>query len=149
MSRLGSYDPFGHLKHKLWPKEGSRVKLAVWFPPTKSREPYFLLCKWCAKYCWKVLNKGYKFSSNLIPIEGLHVKLWAPKVTGVPIVGISGLPLGSPWTKCHLDVGPVASHIVYYKGEGGDFPQVQAMVSPVNPNSLMAHPNTKSVSTMH
>jgi hypothetical protein len=22
MSKMGSYDPFGHLKHKLWPKEG-------------------------------------------------------------------------------------------------------------------------------
>ncbi len=31
---------------------------------------------------------------------------------------ISGLPLGSPRTKCHLDVGLVERHIVYYKGEG-------------------------------
>jgi hypothetical protein len=30
--------PFGHLKHKLWPKERPRVKLAVWFPTTKSQE---------------------------------------------------------------------------------------------------------------
>jgi hypothetical protein len=26
MSKVGSYEPFGHLKHKLWPKEGSGVK---------------------------------------------------------------------------------------------------------------------------
>jgi hypothetical protein len=39
---MGSHDPFGHLKHKLWPKEGSRIKLAVWFPTTKSRKsPWF------------------------------------------------------------------------------------------------------------
>jgi hypothetical protein len=31
--------------------------------------------------------------------------------------------------KSHLDVGSVASHRVYYKGEGGGFPQVWAMVS--------------------
>jgi hypothetical protein len=42
MSKMGSHDPFGYLKHKLWPKEGSGVKLAVWLPTTKSREsPWF------------------------------------------------------------------------------------------------------------
>ncbi len=29
MSKMGSHDPFGHLKHKLWPKERPRVKLAI------------------------------------------------------------------------------------------------------------------------
>ncbi len=29
MSKMGSHDPFGDLKHKLWPKEGPRVKLAI------------------------------------------------------------------------------------------------------------------------
>jgi len=29
MSRMGSHDPFGHLKHKLWPKEGLGVNLAI------------------------------------------------------------------------------------------------------------------------
>ncbi len=29
MSKMGSHDPFGYLKHKLWPKEGLRVKLAI------------------------------------------------------------------------------------------------------------------------
>jgi hypothetical protein len=38
MSEMGSHDPFGHLKHKLWPKERSGVKLAVWLPTTKSQE---------------------------------------------------------------------------------------------------------------
>jgi hypothetical protein len=32
--------------------------------------------------------------------------------------------------KNHLDVGPMASHKVYYKGLGGDFPQVQDVVNP-------------------
>jgi len=40
-------------------------------------------------------------------IRGLHAKLWCPKVTGDPTLAISGLPLGSPGTKNHLDVGPV------------------------------------------
>ncbi len=32
------YDPFGHLKHKLWPRKGSGVKLAIWLPTIKSWE---------------------------------------------------------------------------------------------------------------
>jgi hypothetical protein len=38
MSKMALHDPFGYLKHKLWPKEGSGVKLAVWLPTTKSQE---------------------------------------------------------------------------------------------------------------
>jgi hypothetical protein len=35
---MGLHDPFWHLKHKLWPKEGSKVELAIWLPITKSWE---------------------------------------------------------------------------------------------------------------
>jgi hypothetical protein len=35
--------------------------------------------------------------------------------------------------KSHLDVGPVERSKVYYKGEGGGFPQVRAVVSLVCP----------------
>ncbi len=62
-------------------------------------------------------------------------------------LGISGLPFGSPETICHL--GLVERHKVYYKGEGGGFPEVWAMVSLVSPSMPMARLNTKSVSTMH
>jgi hypothetical protein len=47
---------------------------------------------------------------------------YGPKVAGILDVGISGLPLGSPGTKCHLGVSLVARHRVYSKGEGGGFP---------------------------
>jgi hypothetical protein len=62
-------------------------------------------------------------------------------------MGISGLPLGSPGTKCHLDASPVTNHKVHYKGEGGGFPQVQAMVSLMSLNLPVIHLSTKSVST--
>jgi hypothetical protein len=29
MSKIGSHDPFGYLKHKLWPKKKSKVKLPI------------------------------------------------------------------------------------------------------------------------
>jgi len=35
---MASHGWFGHLQHKLWSKEGPRVKLAIWLPTTKSRE---------------------------------------------------------------------------------------------------------------
>jgi hypothetical protein len=34
----GLAEPFVHLQHKLWSKEGPGVKLAVWLPTTKSQE---------------------------------------------------------------------------------------------------------------
>ncbi len=42
MFNMGSHDPFGYLKHKLWPKEGSAIKLPIWLPTTKIQEsPWF------------------------------------------------------------------------------------------------------------
>ncbi len=64
------------------------------------------MCRWSATHCWKALDKGYNFASNLIAIKGLHKKLCTLKVVGVPTVGISGLPLGSLGIKGHLDVAP-------------------------------------------
>jgi len=94
------------------------------------------VCRWCTTYPWKTLNKGYNFASDLIAIKGLHKKLWGSKVGGVPTLVISRLAFGSSRTKCHLGVAPVERHKVYYKGEGGGFPQVQAVVSLVSPSCL-------------
>ncbi len=66
-----------------------------------------------------------------------------------PILGIFKLLLGSFGTKCHLDVGLVVNHIVYYKGEGGGFPLIWAVVSLVSPSLPVACLNTKSVPAMH
>jgi hypothetical protein len=57
------------------------------------------MCKWHGTYHWKNLNKGYNFALDLTSIEGMHKKLWASKVVGVPISGISGLPTWEPWDK--------------------------------------------------
>jgi hypothetical protein len=110
--------------------------------------PNFLTFRWCATYNWKSLDEGYNFASYLISIGGLHAKLWGPKVARVPTMRISGLPLGSPETKWHLGVGPMARHKVYYKGEGGGFPQIRDVVSLVSPSLPVAHPSTKSALIM-
>ncbi len=107
------------------------------------------MCRWRAIYHWKTLGKGYNFALDLISIRGLHAKLWGPKVAGVLTLAILGLPFESPGTKCHLDVGLMERHKVYYKGEGGGFPQVRDVVSFVNSSSFVVRPSAKSVPTMH
>jgi hypothetical protein len=63
--------------------------------------------------------------------------------------GPRGLPFGSPETKCHLDVGLMERHIIYYKGEGGGFPQVWTVVNLVSLSLSVVRPNTKSVPIVH
>jgi len=43
----------------------------------------------------------------------------------------------------------MARHRVYYKGEGGGFPQFWAMVSLVSSSLLVARPNTQNAPAMH
>jgi len=97
-----------------------------------ANRPDFLVWRCLATYCWKDRNEGYNFALDLISIGGLHAKLWRLKVAGVPTLAISGLPFGSPGTKSQLDVGPMERRRVYYKGEGGGFPQIRVVVSLVN-----------------
>jgi len=55
---------------------------------------------------------------------------------------VSGLLLGSPGKKNHLDVASIESCRKYNMGEGGGFPRVRAVVSQVSPSArgLFQHP---------
>ncbi len=64
-------------------------------------------------------------------------------MAGVQTGIVSGLFLGSPGIKSHLNVGVVERHTEYYMGEGGDFPRIRAVVSLVSPESLVACLSTK------
>jgi hypothetical protein len=148
MFEMGSYDPFGHLKHKLWSKEGPKIKLTIWFMTTKSREsprfPYVqVACDVPLESSWQGIQLCFRPQINQRFVDKVmgpqswdsHPKLGPPsKITGVPTLGISRLPFGNPRIKCHLDVGPMANHRIYYKGESGGFPQVGAAMSLVNLN---------------
>jgi len=150
MSKMGSYNPFGHLKHKLWSKKSLKVKLATWLLTIKSRESIRFPCVQVKCHIpLESSRRGLQLCFRLISIGGLHTKLWGPKVAKVLILAISGLPLGSLGTKSHLDVGLVERHKVYYKGKGGGFPQVRAVVSLVSPSLPVARPSTKSALTKH
>jgi hypothetical protein len=114
-----SYD-----QKKVW-ESNSRESASFDSRPLKiGNRPEILGCGRRATYRWKALDESYNFASDRTSIRGLLAKLWGFKVPGVPRV---------PGEKSHLDVGPVESHRVHYKGEGGGFPQVRAVVSLVCP----------------
>jgi hypothetical protein len=88
----------------------------------------------CATWRWKALEERYNFCSNLVPIRAWGEKLWMPKVPAVQTGTVSGFHLGSPGKKSHLDIASARSCKEYYKGEGGGFPWIRAMVCHVSPS---------------
>jgi hypothetical protein len=112
----------------------SQTGLAVWLPTTKSRESTSSWRPQQATRRWKALDESYKFDSKLVLIQVRGEKLWTPKVPGVQIGTVSGLHLGSPGKKSHMDVASTRSCREYYKGEGGGFPRVRAVVCRVSPS---------------
>jgi hypothetical protein len=150
---MGLHYPFGFLKHKLRPKQGLGIKLPIWLPTTKSRElPQLIyvqvVCHILLENSWWVLQLFFRPHLN---------RRFSHKVMGFQSCKSPNfenfenfrLQLGSHGLKWHLGSSPVARHIEYYKGEGGGFLQVRAMMSLVNQCLLMAHPCIKNVRTMH
>ncbi len=101
-------------------------------PQKVGNRPLPDVCSGGATWRWKALNESYNFGWNLVPIRDQGEKLWTPKVPGVQTETVSGLHLGSPEKKSHLDVASARSCREYYKGEGGGFPRVRAVVSQVS-----------------
>jgi len=76
---MGSYVSFEYLKHKLWPKKGSGVKVSIWLPTIKSRElPSFtclhVACHISLEICWQEII--FFFSPHLN-------QMFAQKVIGL------------------------------------------------------------------
>jgi hypothetical protein len=138
MTHLGSWNiSYGQKKGREsnWQFDSQALKV-------KNR-PDFLTCSWRVTYRWKVFNKGYNFSWDLTSSGGSHKKLRASVMLKVLISRIRDSQLENPGTKWHLGANLVAKYKNYYKGEGGDFPQVRAMVSLVSLCLLVVHLCTK------
>jgi len=75
----------------------------------------------------------------------------APKLWESHLAWFRDSHLGVPGEKSHLDVASMASHRVYYKGEGSDFPQVQVVVSLMCPccSWLILAPKVLQLRTNH
>jgi len=112
MYKMGLHDPFGHLITQVMVKR--RVK--IWLSSTKSHEsprfPYVqLACNISLESSRQRLQLCFIPHLNW---RSAH-KIIVPKVTRIPTLGISKLPLRSPETKWHLGVSLVARHRVYHK----------------------------------
>jgi hypothetical protein len=129
MSKMGSHCSFGHLKHKLWPKEGMGVKLPLWLPTRKSRKSTRLT--WLQTTCDIPLES---FQRELQLYFRLHLNSRsAHKIMDSQLARFRDSHTGVPGEKNHLDVATVERCRVYYKGKGGGFPQVWAVVNLVCP----------------
>jgi hypothetical protein len=144
---MASHCSFGHLQPKLWAKEGPRVKLAVWFPTTKSRES---TRSWCALgECDTSLERSrrglqYWFKSCPDPRSGrgvmavqspgsptgTHSGQLRDSISGVP--GKSDIRMPLPWANAEYTIG---SKVVVYS-------QVRAVVCLVvqSARGLSQHP---------
>jgi hypothetical protein len=81
MSKMSLHAPFGYLKHKLWPKKGSGVKLAVWLPTIKSHEsPWFTYVQVAYHIPLESSWQGLQLCFRPHSFEGLQEKLSAPKL---------------------------------------------------------------------
>jgi hypothetical protein len=114
-------------------------------PLKVKNRPDLGVCRRSATHRWKALEESYKFGLVFVLIGGPSEKLWTPKVPGVQTRTISALHFVNLGKKCHSDVASTGKRREYYKGEGGGFPRVRAMVSQVNTRLPVACPNTKSV----
>jgi len=77
----------------------------------------------------KLLTRARTLLWTALRFEVFSQSYGAPKLRESHLGRFQDSHLGVPREKSHLDVSSVASHKAYYKGEGGGFPQVQAVVS--------------------
>jgi hypothetical protein len=122
MSKMGSHCSFRHLKHKLWPKERSRSKKLGF-------DPIYLSVEGMRHTVGKLSRKATTLLQIASRSEVCLQSYGAPKSQETLLAQFRDYHLGVLGEKNHLDVGFVASHRVCYKGEGGGFPQVKAVVS--------------------
>jgi len=81
------------LKHKLWPKEGLRIKLAIWLQTTKSQEstqvPYVqVACHILLESSWQGLQLCLRNHFN----QSSAHKIMGPQSCGSPNFGNVGIP---------------------------------------------------------
>jgi hypothetical protein len=81
----------------------------------------------------KLLTRATTLLQTALRSEVYSQSYGAPKLRESSLAGFWDYHAGVLGEKSHLDVGPVERSRVYYKGEGGGFPQVRAMVSLVCP----------------
>ncbi len=129
----------GYLKYKLWPKEGLGVKLLICLP-------WFAYVPHIIR---KLSTRAITFLQTSPQSEVCTKSYGPPKSRESQFREFRDSQVGSPMTKWHLGVGPMARHNKYYRGEGDGFSQVQTVVNLVSPCLFMVCSCIKSVTIMH
>jgi hypothetical protein len=145
MSKMSLHGPFGHLQHKLRAKEGPGVKLAVWFPTTKSWESTWPQCAQGERDTPLESSQGelqvcFRPRPNRRSEQRVMTS-WSP---GSPNRDNFGIP---PWESrdkepfgCGCDG---VTQWILYGGRCGGFPRVRAVVSQVSPCCLWLVPTSR------
>jgi hypothetical protein len=105
-------------------KRRVEIKLVVWLMSTTNQESTSSQCQ--ILECDMALESSqgsYNFGLDLVAIRLYSPELWAPKVSGLQPGTTSGLQLGSPEKKSHLDVTSAERCRVHYMGEGEASPK--------------------------
>jgi hypothetical protein len=125
-------------------RAGSQTgSLTVWLPTTKSRESTSSRHpNWECDTSLERARQGLQLWFRPRCNPTLQSGVMSSQSPGTPPGTISGLQLGSPEKKSHFDVASVERRREYYKGEGGGFPRVRAVMSQVSPiaRGLSQHP---------
>jgi hypothetical protein len=120
--------------------------MLIWFPTTKSRG--ITLIYLCAGDMPHIIGKISMRDTSLLltaPQSKVCTRNYGlPKLKESQFQEFWDSQLGSPRTKWNLNASPVARDKEYYKWDGGDFPQLWAVVNLVSSCLPMVCPCTKS-----
>jgi hypothetical protein len=106
---MGSHDPFGHFKHKLWPKEGLGVKLPIWLLTVKSQGLPLLPCMQVAcnillescrrrlQICCKPHFNWRIYTQNYGPPKLWKSQLWEFWNSHLGVLGQNDIWMMVPW----------------------------------------------------
>jgi len=147
---MGSCIPFEYLKHKLWLKERSGIKVPIWFLTIKSQElPWFT----CVQVAFHISLESSQQGLQLCFTHHLNWR-FAQKVISLqsqrsPNFSNLRLPSWKSWNKMTFGCKLHDHNKEYYKREGGGFCQFQVVMSLANLCMLVACPCTKSAPIMH
>ncbi len=148
MSKMTLHPRFGHLKPKLWAKEGPGVKLAVWLPTIKSQESTTSGCPiWecytSLKRSWWGLQLWFRPCRDQRSGRG-DITSQSPKTptgtqsgqfrdSNLGVLGICAIWMRVPRRVTKLTIG---SMVVTYS-------RARLVMCQVSPRSLVVCPNTK------
>jgi hypothetical protein len=145
----------GKLLKRRFLKWACMTHLGIWntsygqkkcIPTIKSRE--LTQCPYAQVACatpLKSSRRGLQLRFKLHPNRRSAQKVIVSQNCGSFNLG----DFGTPGTKSHLAEGAVERCRIYYMGEGGGFPQVQALGSLVSSRLPVVCPCTKGVPNMH